>query len=166
MATAAADAVFLDTNVLVHANVAESPMHQVALQAIETRYSAGVELWVSRQVLREYLAVLSRPQTFSRPQPAVTLAARIRYFAERFCVADEGRDVTERLLALVEQIPMGGSQIHDANIATMQAYGLGHLLTENTDDFGRFGELITVWPLGADVPVQLGSGAPEPKNGE
>ena len=52
MASAGAEAVFLDTNVLVHANVAESPLHQLALTAIQKRYDAGVELWVSRQVLR------------------------------------------------------------------------------------------------------------------
>ena len=31
MASAGAEAVFVDTNVLVHANVAESPLHQLAL---------------------------------------------------------------------------------------------------------------------------------------
>jgi predicted nucleic acid-binding protein len=60
MATADAEAVFLDTNVLIYANVAESPFHQIALRAVESRARAGVELWISRQVLREYLAVLTR----------------------------------------------------------------------------------------------------------
>jgi predicted nucleic acid-binding protein len=153
MASADAEAVFLDTNVLVHANVAESPLHQIALTAIQKRYDAGVELWVSRQVLREYLAVLSRPQTFSAPQPMSTLSERVRYFAERFRVADEGADVTEHLLAVLERIPVGGSQVHDANIvATMQAYGIKQLLTDNTDDFARFSEIVTV--LSLDAPFE------------
>ena len=46
------NAVFLDTNILVYANVDESPFHQTALQAIQTCYEADVEMWVSRQVLR------------------------------------------------------------------------------------------------------------------
>ncbi len=37
---------------------------------------------------------------------------------------------------------------HDANIgATMQVYGIRHLLTHNTADFARFAHLITVVPL-------------------
>jgi predicted nucleic acid-binding protein len=49
MTTVDDNPVFVDTNVLVHANVAESPFHQVALKAIQIRYEAGVELWISRQ---------------------------------------------------------------------------------------------------------------------
>ncbi len=52
----AADPIFLDTNILVYATVAESPWYMIASQAITTRLVAGAELWVSRQVMREYLA--------------------------------------------------------------------------------------------------------------
>jgi len=49
---------------------------------------------------------------------------------------------------LLLTIPVGGAQIHDANIvATMEVYGIGRLLTHNTTDFARFGGLITVVPL-------------------
>ncbi len=65
MATTDVEPVFLDTNVLVYANVAESPFHPRALSAIETRYDSGIELWTSRQVLREFLATLTRPQSFA-----------------------------------------------------------------------------------------------------
>ena len=76
--------VFLDTNVLVYANVAEAPLHLVALQVIQLREQAGVELWISRQVLREYLATLSRPQTFTPPIPVATLITQVHSFATRF----------------------------------------------------------------------------------
>lgn len=36
------NSVFLDTNILVYANVSESPFHQAALQAIENLYDAGI----------------------------------------------------------------------------------------------------------------------------
>ncbi|UBF24522.1 hypothetical protein K9N68_22915 [Kovacikia minuta CCNUW1] len=49
---------------------------------------------------------------------------------------------------MIEQIPTGGRQIHDANIvATMQTYGVQNLLTHNTADFDRFSQVITVLPL-------------------
>ncbi len=57
-------------------------------------------------------------------------------------------DVTARLLALVQAVPMGGKQIHDANlVASMQAYGIPRLLTNNVADFKRFGPWITVVPM-------------------
>jgi predicted nucleic acid-binding protein len=104
--------------------------------------------WVSRQVLREYLAVLTRPQTFSQPQPAALVAERIRFFMTHFHVADENDTVAENLLNLLIALDVKGKQVHDANIvATMQAYGLTQLLTHNVGDFQRFAHLITIIPL-------------------
>lgn len=142
------NAVFLDTNILVYANVDESPFHQMALQAIQTRYEAGVEMWVSRQVLREYLTTLTRPQVFANPRPVAITIERVRFFQTQFRIAEDSLQVTERLLTLMEQVPVGGRQVHDANIvATMQAYGIGQLLTHNVADFNRYQEFITVLPL-------------------
>lgn len=84
MVTPDDSAVFLDTNILVCANVAESPLNPVALQAIQSFYDAGVELWVSRQVLREYLATLTRPQLFTNIYPVGTLIEDVRLFQTQF----------------------------------------------------------------------------------
>ncbi len=58
MTTGAADTVFLDTNILVYATIAEAPLHLNALRTIQTLEQAGTDLWISRQILREYLATL------------------------------------------------------------------------------------------------------------
>lgn len=55
---------FIDTNVLVYANVIEAPMHEQSLAAINAAHQAGRTLWISRQVIREYLVTMSRPQVF------------------------------------------------------------------------------------------------------
>ncbi|WP_315790024.1 hypothetical protein [Fischerella sp. JS2] len=56
--------------------------------------------------------------------------------------------MTQRLLILMEEVAIGGKQVHDANIvATILVYGIPQLLTHNTDDFARFSELICVLPL-------------------
>ncbi len=63
-------------------------------------------------------------------------------------VADDGPQVTARLLELMEHIPIRGKQVHDANVvATMLAYDVHNLLTHNTADFARYSDLITVLPL-------------------
>jgi predicted nucleic acid-binding protein len=140
--------IFLDTNILVYANAERAPLHQVALQSIQALSAEGSELWISRQILREYLAILSRPQTFSHPLPANELTADVRYFQDRFRIAEDDATVTAHLLALVQRFPTGGKQVHDANIvATMLAYGIPSLLTNNTDDFVRFSGMITILPL-------------------
>jgi predicted nucleic acid-binding protein len=148
---------FLDTNVLVFASIDQAPRHAVALSAIQVREQAGVDLWISRQVLREYLAVLSRPQTFTPPLPVSVLVNQVRAFESRFHVAADTAEVTSFLLDLIQQIPVGGSQVHDANIvATMQACDIHYLVTDNTSDFRRFARLITVLPL---VQSELDSAA-------
>jgi len=148
MTTAAGDPIFVDTNVVVYASVPESPFHTDALAAIRAQVQAGSPLWISRQIMREFLATLSRPQTFGGPVPGPTLAAAVRRLQRRFYVAEEGPATTGHLLDLITQYAIGGKQIHDANIvATMQAHGVPRLLTHNTADFARFAGLITVLPL-------------------
>ncbi len=148
MATTAADPVFVDTNILVFANTASAPLHATAQARLQSISAAGVELWISRQTLREYLATLSRPQSFSTPVPAVTLIADVVRFQTQFQIAEDGPAVTANLLGLLASIPIGGKQVHDSNIvATMQTHGLRRLLTHYTADFVRFGSLIQIEPL-------------------
>ena len=132
------NSVSIDTNVLVYANVMESPLHQLAIKTIQSYYDIGTELWISRQVLREYIAVLTRPQIFAKPvSVSVSVVAdRIRFFQSHFQVAEENPQITEVLLTLIERFNVGGNQVHDANIiATMQVYGIRNLITHNVRDF-------------------------------
>ena len=145
MATMAVDPTFVDTNVLVNASLAAAPFHSTAFQALTDLRMAGVELWISRQILREYLATLSRPQSFTAPLAATVLSADLIYFQSQFRIAEDGPAVTAALLQLITQTPVGGRQIHDANIvATMQVHGIRNLLTYNVSDFSRFASIITI----------------------
>lgn len=141
-------ACFVDTNVLVYAASSGAPLHQRASEELRRRHESGQDLWISRQVLREYLATLSRAQTFAKPRSARELASDIRYFLSHFRLAEEGPAVTEKLLELIEEVEIGGKQVHDANVvATMLVQGIPALLTHNTRDFARFSPLIQVIPL-------------------
>ena len=80
MVTMAVDPVFVDTNILVYAAIPSSPFFGPAFGKLDAFRQAGVALWVSRQIFREYLAVLSRPQPYAPPVPAVTLIADIVRF--------------------------------------------------------------------------------------
>jgi predicted nucleic acid-binding protein len=152
MASGGGDPVFIDMNVLIDANLARSPLHRVDQDRLCALDEQGIDLWISRQVLREYGAAMTRRGELTGDIPIASLVEDVRYFASRFHVGEDGPGVTERLLVLLEQVNVGGKQVHDANItATMQVYGIHHLLTHNISDFARFSQLIRVLPLEARV---------------
>ena len=64
----AGSAVFVDTNVLVYSTFAHFAQHQAARQRLAECQSLPVTLWISRQVVREFLAVTTRPG-FANPAP-------------------------------------------------------------------------------------------------
>ena len=144
MATMDDNPLFIDTNILVYANVIETPFHEQALTAINTAHEAGRTIWISRQVIREYLVTLTRPQVFEN-LPKATVLEQVNQFIERFQVADDTAAVSEQLVKLIEKFKIGGKQIHDANIvATMLAYDIPCLLTHNVKDFQRFAEVVRI----------------------
>jgi predicted nucleic acid-binding protein len=148
MTTGGVDAIFIDTNVLVFATVPPAPLHAAAKAKIIAERLAGRELWISRQILREFLSALSRPQTFTPPLAPAVLVKEVNAFQAQFIMAEDDARITTNLLALLTSIPIGGKQVHDANIvATMQRHGIRRLLTHNTSDFARFASLISVEPL-------------------
>lgn len=109
------NALFVDTNVLVYANVIETPYHERALAAINAAHEAGRTIWINRQVIREYLVTMTRPQTFEN-LPRATVLEQVDRFVERFQIADDTAAVTEQLVKLMGNFKIGGKQIHDANI--------------------------------------------------
>lgn len=140
--------VFVDTNILVYANVTGYPLHQAALDRIQQLIDADIDLWISRQILREFIAAVTRPQTYANPQPLDLVLERVDFFTNQFQIAEDGPAVTTQLLELMQQVAIAGRQVHDANIvATMLTSGVDRLLTYNVQDFARFSTLITVLRL-------------------
>ena len=52
--------IFVDTNVLIFATNSMSPWHRAATESLQNAREANIELFVSPQVLREYLAAATR----------------------------------------------------------------------------------------------------------
>lgn len=144
----AGDWVLVDTNIWVYATTALAPLHTTAQAALAALTAAGIELWTSRQVLREYTAALTRPQSFSQPQPAPAVIAAISGILAQCRIAEDGPAAFSQFLTLLATVPCGGRQVYDANIvATMLAHGVPNLLTHNTADFTRFSGYIAIIPL-------------------
>jgi hypothetical protein len=145
----AADPVFVDTNVLIYATRRTASEHAAALAALARLEGEGRALWISLQILREYLAAVTRPQATSPALPMTTAIADVRRFQQVFYVAEDRLAVLklDRLLALLGAHLGAGRQVHDTNIvATMLEHGIRRLLTFNAGDFRRFAGIIELEP--------------------
>lgn len=136
---------FVDTNVLVYATQISSPHRDAARTALQDHSKGGARLCLSRQILREYLAVVTRPQLFANPMTMLEALADIERFAATFDILEDGPEVGALLDELCRSVAVAGRQVHDANIvATMLAHGETRLLTANRGDFQRFEPRIEV----------------------
>ncbi len=109
--------IFVDTNVLAYSNIPLSPFYRQANKRLKKLRDQGIEIWISRQVLREYIVSMTGSNHLTKNTPLIQTVSDVRYFANNFIVAEDNVQITDILLSLIEQIPMGGKQIHDANIA-------------------------------------------------
>lgn len=144
--TTVADRVLLDTNVLLAASDTGRQEHAEARDALDEWPTQGTTLYCSGQILREYLAVATRPQADNGlglgQQDAI---ANARTLTGRLRVLAEDEKVHERLLALLGDVRCAGKQIHEANVvATMLAHGIETIATINVEDFVRFEGYIKV----------------------
>jgi predicted nucleic acid-binding protein len=134
----------VDTNVLVYATASSAPFRDRARAAL-VRLAADEPLSVSRQILREYVAVMTRPQTWGKALSLAEAMTDAAVFERRFTVLEDGPPVWDQLMGLSRRYSFGGRQVHDANVvATMLAHGERRLLTFNEADFRRFTPLIEV----------------------
>src|SRR5262245_12702416 len=104
MATTAADPVFVDTNTLIYVQQAHSPFHAAATAKLQALASAGNPLWISRQILREYLAAMSGPGMLSSPVLMSALVTDVQSFQSQFLIAEDGPAVTAHLLSLLAAV--------------------------------------------------------------
>ena len=143
------DRVLLDTNVLLAATDEGRAEHHDALTIFNEWAAGDTTLCTSGQILREYLAVVTRPAENNglglRPADAVS---NVRAIRERTAFLVEDARVADRLQGLLTDVECGGKQVHDANvIATMLAHGVGTVVTMNVEDFARFERYVSLVTL-------------------
>lgn len=148
MTRAAADAVLVDTNVLVYRASPTSPFYSQAIAALGAQRLLGRELWISTQIIREFLVVMCNPSLTIPPLAPAQAAVAVRYLLRRFHVAEDTHEVSRALSRLLTHLPAGARRIRDGNIvATCQAYGIAAILTHNPQDFAPFSNVVRIEPL-------------------
>jgi predicted nucleic acid-binding protein len=142
----APDRVMLDTNVLIAATDEGRAEHRDALTVVNDWAAGNTELCTSGQVLREYLAVATRPASMNGLGLDLPDAlGNVSAIRERVTLLAEDAKVADRLLSLLADVECRGKQVHDANVvATMLVYGLRAVVTMNLEDFARFRRHVSV----------------------
>ncbi len=79
-------------NVLVYASQKRSAFHVRALACLQEARGQRRALWISRQVLREYLATVTRPHRDQAPLPMAEAITDTKGFEQDFNVAEDGPD--------------------------------------------------------------------------
>ncbi len=140
MVTMVGETLFVDTNVLIIATDDTRLFHEDALRLLSNAATQGLHLATSNQVLREYLAVVTRPVAVNGLGLSIVEAvANLRELTQDFYVCDETGQVSSCLLQLALAYNLHGKRLHDTNlIATMQVYGIRSIVTQNEYDFGPF----------------------------
>ena len=92
------------------------------------------------QVIREYLAVATRPVTANGLGLAMADAlANVRELRLRIRLLPEERPVLPSFLGLLARVPCSGKRVHDAHIvATAIAHGVRTIVSLNPDDLSGF----------------------------
>lgn len=140
---------FVDSNVLLRFTFSALNHHQECKDHLRRLISQRAELSISGQVIREFCVQASHPNTFKEteatPLDSVRLARMVGSLHARFRVLEENAAVHREFQNLLQNYPISGKPLHDANIvATMLAHGVNTLITLNGADFQRYQNRITV----------------------
>ncbi len=138
------DKLFLDTNILVYLANESDEWHEAVREKFY-KLAAFYTFCISRQVIREYAVIMTRPGIVEQPLTPDEVAADIEKWKLICDIADETEEVTDHLMSLLKKYQLKGKRIHDANIvATMLAYSIPSIFTMNETDFKKFEEITIV----------------------
>lgn len=137
---------FVDTNVLLTATDVLRPSHLEAQRIFSKASQQGFHLALSGQILREYLAVATRPVEANGLGLTVPDAVEnVEQFLEFANLFEETEEVALRLRELAKNLDVRGPRLHDLNIvATMLVHRIPVLVTQNSRDFIGFGGIKTL----------------------
>ena len=139
---------FVDTNILLRALLTEIDLHTESDTLLKRLLQEETELWISGQVIREFIVQATHPRTLKIPLKIEEVIHEIRIIEQLFSITDETEAVRQNLLDLLQTFPTHGKQVHDANIvATMLANQIDNLATHNIEDFKRFSSKINLISL-------------------
>lgn len=130
----------IDTNVLLRIIDRTDQQHMLTRTAVRKLRLGGEQLNVTMQNFVEFWNVATRPinkNGYGLVKDVVS--HRLRVLERSFTLLSDSAEVYTGWRRLVVEFDVRGIQVHDARLAaTMNAYGITHILTFNTADFRRY----------------------------
>jgi predicted nucleic acid-binding protein len=139
---ATAEAFLVDTNVLLEATDERRRHHEAARALVESPNP----LVFPAQVIREYLAVATRPISANGLGMSTTDALEnIRQFRIYIRLLSEEKPILPAFLKLIETVPCRGKRIHDAHlVATTMVHRIRTIVSLNADDLAPFAGAVAI----------------------
>ena len=128
----------LDTNVLVHAAHAGSPLHAAAAKLVERGLRESGQYCIAPQNLMEFASVVTSKRFVEQPLPPAELLrmAKELYHSRRLAKIYPKRGTVMRAVQAGAGRNVSGSVWHDLFLAqTMRDAGIHLIITENVADF-------------------------------
>lgn len=145
-------AYLFDTNLFLRLARRNDPQRQLALEALQRLRSRNEVVCFTPQVLSEFWNVCTRPAS-ARGGLGLSLTQterKARLLERYFRFLPDSLATFQEWRRLVVTHSVMGVEVHDAKlVASMNVYGITHLLTFNVTDFKRYPGITTVSP--ADV---------------
>lgn len=140
-----------DTNIFLRLVAKNSPSRLTVLNAVRKLRAQNEVLCCTPQVLSEFWNVCTRP-TAARGGFGLSPSAadrKARLIERHFRLLPDSLATFQEWRRLVVAYSVIGVAVHDAKIAaSMNSYGVTHLLTFNLDDFKRYSGITAVSPAG------------------
>ncbi len=139
------DPYLLDTNILLRLSQSDpSPHERAVVSAVEGLYRSGTKLFYTLQNAAEFWNVSTRPKENNGVGLSIEAVNNQLKRIENTCaLLLDTYAVAREWRRLVVRYGVSGRQVHDARlVATMLAHDVPKLLTLNTDDFFRYGDVV------------------------
>ncbi len=136
----------VDTNVFLAATDRSQEAHDRALNFLNTDTR---RLALTAQIVREYLAVATRPvEANGLGLSGSHASANVEQFLSDIELLPEDMATSRTVMQMVGSDLATGKQVHDANIvAVALAHNADTIVTDNTAHFLRFSDLIAIESL-------------------
>jgi predicted nucleic acid-binding protein len=145
-------AYLFDTNLFLRLACRNDPQRQAALEALHKLRSRNEVLCFTPQVLSEFWNVATRPAS-ARGGLGLSLSQterKARLIERYFRLLPDSLASFQEWRRLIVANSVMGVEVHDAKlVASMNVYGITHLITFNVGAFKRYPGITTVSP--ADV---------------
>jgi predicted nucleic acid-binding protein len=138
----------VDTNILLRLTRRSDPQHKIAVAAVARLLGQGATLYFTHQNVAELWNAMTRPVERNGLGLTVLEAEQEVCAIERgMTLLPDSEAVYREWRRIILEHSVSGVQVHDARLAAaMVVHGVGHILTLNEADFGRYSGLAAVHP--------------------